>query len=119
MRPLSLILRKLISAPFRVAVVDDQRSWRGIDLIVGAWHLAKAIQKSSDRPHVGVMLPTSGLFPMALIAGWMLGRTVVPLNYLLKPEELEYVINDAELDLVVTVGPMLKMFGELPAHVTK
>ena len=117
MRPLSLILRKLISAPFRVAVVDDQRSWRGIDLIVGAWHLAKAIQKSSDRPHVGVMLPTSGLFPMALIAGWMLGRTVVPLNYLLKPEELEYVINDAELDLVVTVGPMLKMFGELPAHV--
>ena len=97
--------------------VDDQRSWRGIDLYIGALHLARAIKQASDRPHVGVMLPTSGLFPMALIAGWMLGRTVVPLNYLLKPEELEYVINDAELDVVVTVGPMLKMFGELPKQV--
>jgi long-chain acyl-CoA synthetase len=117
MRPLKPILRRLLLSPLRVQVVDDQRSWRGIDLYIGALHLARVIAKTSDRPHVGVMLPTSGLFPMALIAGWMLGRTVVPLNYLLKPEELEYVINDAELDLVITVGPMLKMFGELPAHV--
>jgi len=117
MRPLSLILRKMLSSPFRVAVIDDQRSWRSIDLIVGAWHLASHIERTTGRPHIGVMLPTSGMFPMALIAGWMLGRTVVPLNYLLKREELEYVINDAELDAVVTVQPMLQMFGEMPVHV--
>lgn len=117
MRPLKPIVRRLLLNPTRVLAVDDQRSWRGIDLYVGALHVARAIAKASDRPHVGVMLPTSGLFPMALIAGWMLGRTVVPLNYLLKPEELAYVINDAELNLVVTVGPMLKMFGDLPPHV--
>lgn len=117
MRPLKRILRNLLMNPTRIVAVDDQRSWRGIDIYVGALHLAKAIHQSSHRSHVGVMLPTSGLFPMALLAGWMLGRTVVPLNYLLKHEELEYVINDAELDLVVTVNPMLKMFGELPKHV--
>ena len=34
------------------------------------------------------MLPTSGLFPAALLGAWRLGRTVVPLNYLLSPEDL-------------------------------
>lgn len=117
MRPLKTILRQLLLHPTRIAALDDQRAWRGIDLYLGALHVARAIAQATDRPHIGIMLPTSGLFPMALIAGWMLGRTVVPLNYLLKPEELEYVINDAELDLIITVGPMLKLFGELPAHI--
>jgi len=117
MRPLKPILRNLLLGPTRIVAVDDQKTWRGIDLYIGALHLAKQIARTSDRPHVGVMLPTSGLFPMALIAGWMLGRTVVPLNYLLKPEELEYVINDAELDCVVTVTPMIEHFGELPKQV--
>jgi len=117
MRPLQPILRNLLFSPTRIVAVDDQKTWRGIDLYIGALHLAKQIAKTTDRPHVGVMLPTSGLFPMALIAGWMLGRTVVPLNYLLKPEELDYVINDAELDCVVTVTPMIEHFGELPQHV--
>ena len=49
----------------------------------------------------GIMLPTSGLFPVAMMAAWMLGRTIVPLNYLLKADELAYVIGDAELDVVV------------------
>src|SRR5688500_15896995 len=108
MRPLKPILRRLLLAPTRIVVVDDQRSWRGIDLYIGALHVARAIRRITDQPHVGVMLPTSGLFPMALIAGWMLGRTVVPLNYLLKSQDLEYVINDAELDAIVTVTPMVE-----------
>lgn len=118
MRPLRPILRQLLRSPFRIAVIDDQRSWKAIELYVGALHLAKLIERTTDRPHIGLMLPTSGLFPMAAIATWMLGRTMVPLNYLLKPEELAYVIEDAELDAVVTVKPMLEHFGDLPDGVT-
>lgn len=117
MRLLKRILRRLIFLPTRIAVVDDQRAWKGIEIYIGALHLAKAIEKASDRPHVGVMLPTSGMFPLALVASWMLGRTIVPLNYLLSREELEYVIADAELDVVVTVTPMLEHFGEMPEGV--
>jgi long-chain acyl-CoA synthetase len=47
----------------------------------------------------------------------MLGRTAVPLNYLLKKDELEYVINDAEIDTIITVKPMLEYVGGLPDHV--
>lgn len=63
------------------------------------------------------MLPTSGMFPVATLATWLLGRTAVPLNYLLRTEELRYVITDARLDIVITVGPMIERFGELPEGV--
>jgi len=114
MLPIRPILRNLFLHPTRIAVVDDQRAWKGFHLLAGAYHLARVIERETSRDHVGIMLPTSGLFPMAMIASWILGRTIVPLNYLLKPDDLAYVINDAELDAVVTVTPMIEMFGRMP-----
>lgn len=111
MRTLRPILRRLLLAPGRVAVVDDQRSWRGFELLLGSHHLAAAIARRTERENVGFLLPTSGLCPLSLAAIWRLGRTAVPLNYLLKPEDLAYVVRDAGLDLVVTVGPMLEFIG--------
>ena len=118
MRPFKPIIRNLLLHPLRVSVVDDQREWKNFHLLIGAFHLARAMQRATDRPRIGVMLPTSGMFPLTLIATWMLGRTIVPLNYLLKREDIDYIINDAELDTVVTVGKMIEMFGENPGGVT-
>lgn len=101
------IIRQLLSAPRREVIVDDRRAYRAAEILVGALHIAEEVSRRSSARTLGVLLPTSGVFPMALLAGWMLGRTVVPLNYLLKPEELRFVIDDCETDCVVTVGPML------------
>jgi long-chain acyl-CoA synthetase len=109
------ILRRLATNPTRVVAIDDNRSYRGIEILVGAMHLADRIERLSSSRTVGVMLPTSGAFPMAALAGWMTGRTVVPLNYLLKKEELEFVIADCETDIVLTAGPMLEFVGHRPA----
>ncbi len=119
MRVLKPILRQLLWHPFRPIITDDQRTWKSYELYLAALHLATAIDEATDRAHIGVMLPTSGLFPAALIAGWLLGKTVVPLNYLLKNEDLAYVIDNAELDAVVTVKPMVEHFGPLPESVTQ
>jgi len=111
------IFRTAISRPLRLAVIDDFKRWRSYQLLIGALHLARAIERSSDRPRIGVMLPTSGLFPMAAMATWMLGRTLVPLNYLLNKDELEFIIDDAELDVVITVKAMVEFVGGLPGSV--
>lgn len=108
------IVRPLIFNPRRIAVVDDQGDWPAYKLYFGALHLAKVIKSATDAPHIGIMLPTSGLFPMAMIASWMLGRTVVPLNYLLREDDLKYVCDDAQIDTVVTVTPMVEQFDSLP-----
>ncbi|MFH1143704.1 MAG: AMP-binding protein [Candidatus Eisenbacteria bacterium] len=114
---LQTIQRNLLRGPFRTAIVDDQRRWRGIEVFLAARHLSRHIAVSSRRPHVGLLLPTSGLTSLAIAAAWHAGRVIVPINYLLRPEERDYVIEDAELDAVITVTPMIERFGELPAHV--
>lgn len=114
---LNRILRNLLLRPLRTAVVDDQRAWRGIELYAAALHLAREIERTSARPRVGWLLPTSGLTPVAILATWMLGRTIVPINYLLRAADREHILADAELDTVITVTPMIERFGDLPAHV--
>ncbi len=114
-----LIRSTLLRSPLRVAVVDDRKAWRGYELLLGSMHLRKAIAARSRAERIGIMLPTSGLFPMAIEAAWSLGRTAVPLNYLLNAEELAFIVEDAELDLVVTVGPLVEMVGGLPPQVTQ
>ena len=82
---------------------------------VASWHVAKHIQ--SQNPHVAILLPTSGMFPVALTAIWSLGKTVVPLNYLLSKKEIKYIIEDSGVDTIITVGAMLDFIGELPTGV--
>ncbi len=96
-------------------MTDDRRSYRACDLLVGSLHAASAIERSCRTDTVAILLPTSGAFPIAALAAWSLGKTVVPLNYLLSREELEYVIADCGCDTIITAGPMLDHLGYEPA----
>ncbi len=108
------ILATCLRNPLRTLIIDDQRKWRGIDLLVAAFHLAGHIDRAGHAPTVGILLPSGGAFPAAALGAWMLGRTVVPLNYLLKQEELQYVIDDCGTDLIITAKPMLDFLGYTP-----
>jgi len=114
MQVLEPILRNWTRRPLRVWAEDDFRCWRGITMWAASRHLARAIEDRTTRPNIGVLLPTGGAFPVSLAAIWLLGRTIVPLNYLLSKEEIAWIIEHAELDLVVTASGMLEKFGPLP-----
>ena len=43
--------------PFRTFVVDDQRSWNGITLLIAALHMAREMERRTDRDAVGLLLP--------------------------------------------------------------
>lgn len=117
MRVLKPILNNLLFHPTRIAVIDDQKTWKGVELYIGSLHLARALEARTDKPHIGVILPTSGLFPLSMIAAWRLGRTIVPLNYLASPDVLEFMLDDAGIDTVITVKPMLEFIGgKLPGN---
>ncbi len=95
-------------------MIDERRSYRGIDIVVAAMHVASAIAKVSESKAVGVMVPTSGAFPIAALAGWMLGKVVVPLNYLLKKSELQYVVDDCGCDTIVAASQLMEFMGFEP-----
>ena len=88
-------------------VVDDRGETSAFQLAAGAMFLARHVKRSTDRPHVGLMLPTSGAFGMALLGCWLVRRVAVPLNYLLGREELRHVIGDSEIDVILTSRKLL------------
>jgi len=108
------IIRRLLSSPARTVLTDDRRSYSGMAILVASLHIAAEIERRSHARTLGILVPTSGAFPIAALAGWMLGRVVVPLNYLLAQDELQAVIDDCGTDCVVTVGPMLEHMGYEP-----
>ncbi|MGD9790987.1 MAG: class I adenylate-forming enzyme family protein [Phycisphaerales bacterium] len=119
------IVKSLLSSPGRVAIVDDRGEHSAGKVLGGALHIAALIESTSGSPTgggnpgeprapVGVLMPTGAGFAMTALASWILGRTVVPLNYLLKPEELQYVIDDCGTEVVLTVGAMLDFMKFTP-----
>ncbi len=111
------IIKRLLRSPLREAVVDDTRAYRGIDLLIAMSHVVAAIQSTCSSRTIGILLPTGGGFVVAALAGWSSGKTVVPLNYLLKPDELQYVIDDCGCDTIISAGPMLSFLGFTPQNV--
>jgi long-chain acyl-CoA synthetase len=108
------ILRSLARNLRREMIVDDKRSYRGVDLLAGTAFVAAAVKPVCDTPTLGVLAPTSAAFPLCALAGWSLGKTVVPLNYLLKQDELQYVIDDCGTDTVVASRALLEHMGFTP-----
>ncbi len=111
MSALTPILKQCLLHPTRTAVVDDQRTYRFIDLAMGGMYVAREIESATSRKHVGILLPTSGGFVVSLLGTWLADRVAVPLNFLLKKEELAYVIADSEIDTIITAKPMLDFLG--------
>lgn len=67
--------------------------------------MAKGLQSYGIKKgdHVGVFLPNSPYFLVSYYAILMTGATVVNLNPLYAEEELSHLIEDAEIDLVITL----------------
>ncbi len=108
------VYRSLFRRAFETIVHDDKRSYRGIDIAVASLHVSRAICTCCESPRIGLLLPTSGAFPIAMLGAWATGKAIVPLNYLLKPDELQYIIDDAGLDTILAVQPMLDFLGAKP-----
>jgi long-chain acyl-CoA synthetase len=102
------ILRHGVFHAGRTAIVDDRAEYSYGKLLLGTWHMTTHIEKQTQNQHVGIMLPPSGAFPMALLGTWLLGRTAVPLNYMLSADELKFVIEDSGIDTIITLGKLVE-----------
>ena len=101
------IFRHALIRPRAALTVDDRGETSALRFTLGAMWLAKHVERHTDRPHVGLMLPTSGAFGMTLLGCWLAKRVAVPLNYLLAKDELRYVVQHSEIDTIFTSRKLL------------
>ncbi len=114
------ILRHGLFRARKTAIIDDRAEYSYVKLLLGTWHMATQIEKATNNAHVGIMLPPSGAFPMALLGTWLLGRAAVPLNYLLSEDELKYVIEDSGIDTIITLRKLVEAIpgaSGIPEHI--
>jgi len=102
--------------PDRVAVIDGDRRVTYGELAVLARRAAASICRETGRNNVGIYLPASAGFKIALFGVLAAGKVAVPLNLFLAGAELGYIIEHAELDLVLTCR---ELAGKLPADAAR
>lgn len=121
-RPLPAPLAQLAARhPDKVALIGPGRRLTYAEHNARACRLANALRTAGIEAghHVAVLLHNSVEYLEIAAALTKLGATLVPLNYRLKPPEVDYILRDSDAvalcvgsDLVETVRPL---YAELPA----
>ena len=116
---LKTILANALSRPDAEAVIDDRGTITYRQLAGAAMFVADRIEHVTDKPNVGILLPTSGGVPVAVLGAWLTRRTAVIFNFLLNKEELAAIIDDSQVDTIITSEVMLHFLGadKIPAHI--
>ena len=83
------------------AVCDDAGVYTYAALLAEAQAFAATVARATDRPRVGLLAPTSAGFVVGYFGTLLADKVPVPLNFLLDPETLRFIANDAGFDTVV------------------
>ena len=101
------VIQHACETPDAIAMVDDKRTLTYRELVWGGNMMADHYERLTPRAEfgdkVGLLIPPSAAFAVAFGACRWIGRIPLPLNYLLKPEEIVGIVRDADLRVIFTV----------------
>ncbi len=103
----------------RVALVDEVgQSWTYSRLADEVNRLASRISEEVPGDTAGVLLLNSQRYIVSMLALWKAGKTVVPLNYLLPPTDLGFILKDSGMSALIAskffdeaLGMIRPLFG--------
>lgn len=95
----------------KTAVLDQNGSFTYDNLRQEAMECAAQLLSGDTGRNIGVLLPNGKEFVTAFYGILMAGKIPVPLNYLLSPAQLLYVIQDAGINTVFTCRPFAPLLG--------
>jgi long-chain acyl-CoA synthetase len=103
--------------PTAPAVKTPTHVWTFAELRDASRRAGRRVAAATANPRVGLLGPMSAEFIALFFGIQAAGKTAAPLNFLLPPEELAFVLRDSALDLIVSFGPLLDLAGRLPVRV--
>ena len=96
----------------RLATADQSLRLDYRSLSAVAQGLAAQLKSATDRRQIGIVAPPSAAGGAATFACWYAGRTPVPLNFLLTPDQIGEVVRHAEIDTVIAAAPLAQPFEQ-------
>ncbi|MCF6154043.1 MAG: hypothetical protein E3K36_02085 [Candidatus Brocadia sp.] len=95
----------------KTAIIDQNGAHTYDDLRKETMRHAARLLLENTGENVGILLPNGKEFVTTFYGILMTGKTPVPLNYLLSPAQLLYVIQDAGIDTVFTDNLFAPLLG--------
>ena len=92
--------------PQAVAIIDDRGTWTYQQVAAMAAGLGMYVSIQTRKPAVGILLPAGVGFAASFYGTLLAGKAVVPINFLLGDREIAHVIQDSDIDTVITAGPL-------------
>ncbi|HSU66086.1 MAG TPA: AMP-binding protein [Tepidisphaeraceae bacterium] len=103
--------------PDDLAVIDDHGKYSYQQLAQMAAGLGMYLSFQSQKQHVGLLLPPGVGFVASFYGTLLAGKTVVPINYLLGDKEIAHIIQDSDMDTVLTVPFFMPRLKDLNLNV--
>ncbi len=108
---IDMILERVIDfaceSPNNIAIVDDKRTLTYRELVYGSNLFVDQLEALAPRAEfgekVGLLIPPTAAFAVAFGGTRWADRIALPLNYLLKAEELTGVVKDSGLKVMFTI----------------
>ncbi len=106
--------------PDRTALVDEAgRSWSYRELSDEVNRLAQRLRSEVPGNVVGILLLNSQRYLISMLSIWKAGKTAVPLNYLLPPQDLGFILKDSGMSALIAssffeeaLGKIRPLFGD-------
>jgi long-chain acyl-CoA synthetase len=114
---LDLVERSAAKTPQAPAVVAPDRTITYAELLASSKALAQGLVKTSPQPVVALFFPMTPEFVIAYLGVLFAGKQALPLNLLLAPEELKWILNDSGAALIVAPPPLGARLGPLGVRV--
>ena len=86
----------------RMALIEESNRWSFAELSEEVNRIAAFLKEKVKGGTVGVLLLNSQKYVATMLAIWKAGKTAVPLNYLLPPAELGFIIKDSGMSALVS-----------------
>jgi long-chain acyl-CoA synthetase len=85
-----------------IALIEENNQWTFAELADEANRIAAVLKERVKGDVVGVLQLNSQKYVATMLAIWKAGKTAVPLNYLLPPGELGFIIKDSGMSALVS-----------------
>lgn len=109
------LLKNVKDQPQSVAITDDRGPTTYANLGAMSAGLAQLIARETASPSVGVLLPASASFAACFYGAMLAGKSIVPINFLLSPQQIVHMVRDSGIDTILTAPPLAEKFTQLPA----
>jgi len=91
------------ATPNDVAIIDDRGTSTFAQIAASAIALGMYLKSQTNKPHVGILLPSSAGFAISFFGTLLAGKTAVLINFLLGEKEIAHIIRDSGIDTVITI----------------